>query len=188
MTLALGAGQFRNLLAYPRIAISWYPASNRRCGMSILDRVSKAVGDAVDRGKKEVDHFVRIQKINSQIGDLQKSIGESNGQIQQTKLLIGEIAIEMLRAGTLVSEEINSLLEKIAGIQQQISSLEVEIVQKKTEIESIRSEGKAAKEPGSAAEETAAPPPDEIASRFCAQCGAPASSGAFCSRCGSKLT
>ncbi len=32
--------------------------------MSILDRVTKAVGDAVDRGKREVDQFVRIQKIN----------------------------------------------------------------------------------------------------------------------------
>ena len=69
--------------------------------MSILDRVTKAVGDVVDRGKKEVDQFVRIQKINGQIGDLEKNIGESNGQIQQIKVKIGERAIDMLQAGTL---------------------------------------------------------------------------------------
>jgi len=55
--------------------------TTRGCGLSILDRVTKAVGDVVDRGKKEVDQFVRIQKINGQIGHLEKNIGEYNGQI-----------------------------------------------------------------------------------------------------------
>jgi division protein CdvB (Snf7/Vps24/ESCRT-III family) len=155
--------------------------------MSILDRVTKAVGDVVDRGKKEVDQFVRIQKINSQIGDLEKSIGASRSQIQQAKLKIGEMAIEMLRAGTLASQEMNAFLEQITGIQQQIASRETEISQKRAEIESIKSEDRAAKAPGPVVEEPPAPPSQPAASRFCPQCGVPAGSGTFCAQCGSKL-
>jgi chromosome segregation ATPase len=149
--------------------------------MSILDRVSKAVGDVVDRGKKEVDQFIKIQKINSQIGDLEKEISKFKGQIQQTKVTIGDTALEMLRAGTLVSPELSALLEKITGIQQQISPLEAEIIQKKSEIESIRSEEKETKAPSPEAEPVTPSP------QLCPQCGAPAHSGAFCAQCGSKL-
>ena len=102
--------------------------------MSILDRVSKAVGDVVDRGKKEVDQFMRIQKINGQIGDFEKTIGEYKGQVQQSKLNIGEMAIAMLRAGTLDSPEMEALLDQITGVEQQIASAEAEIAKKRAEI------------------------------------------------------
>jgi hypothetical protein len=160
--------------------------------MSIFDRVTKAVGDVVDRGKKEVDQFVKIQKINSQIGDLEKKIGESKGQIQLSKVKIGDAAIEMLRAGMLASPEMTALLDKITGIEQQISSLESEIGLKKMEIESVRAEGTVAKalEPVKIAEPIKAeepamdvPPP----SRFCSQCGAPVAIGTFCPQCGTRL-
>lgn len=154
--------------------------------MSILDRVTKAVGDVVDRGKKEVDQFVKIQKINSQIGDLEKKIGESKGQIQLAKLKIGEQAIEMLRSGTLASPEMAALLDQILGIERQISSLESEIGLKKAEIESIRAEGATVK----AAEPVATPDPVMDApppNRFCPQCHAPVAAGAFCPQCGTRL-
>jgi division protein CdvB (Snf7/Vps24/ESCRT-III family) len=154
--------------------------------MSILDRVSKAVGDAVDRGKKEVDQFVRIQKINGQISDLERNIVESRSQIQQVKLKIGEMAIEMLHAGTLTSQEMTALLEQIHGIQQQIASKEAEINGKKAEIDSIKSEEKAAKTPEPPSDMPNTPPPLP-GNRFCSQCGAPAPSGGFCAKCGSKL-
>ena len=154
--------------------------------MSILDRVTKAVGDVVDRGKKEVDQFVRIQKINSGISDLEKNIGESRGQIQQAKMKIGEMAIEMLHAGTLTSQEMTALLEQIHGIQQQIASKEAEINGKKAEIDSIKSEEKAAKTPEPPSDMPNTPPPLP-GNRFCSQCGAPAPSGGFCAKCGSKL-
>jgi hypothetical protein len=48
--------------------------------MSFLDRVTKAVGDAMDRGKKEVNQFVRIQNVNSQIGDIERKITQLKGQ------------------------------------------------------------------------------------------------------------
>jgi hypothetical protein len=154
--------------------------------MSILDRVTKAVGDVVDRGKKEVDQFVRIQKINSHVGGLEKKIGESKGRIQLAKVHIGDLAIEMLRAGTLTSPEMTAILDQITEIEQQIRSLESEIGLKKAEIESIRAEGAAsqATEPGKTAEPAINMPPP---SRFCPQCGAPAAIGAFCPQCGAKL-
>ena len=158
--------------------------------MSILDRVTKAVGDVVDRGKKEVDQFVRIQKINSQIGDLEKKTGTAKGQIQLVKVQIGDLAIEMLRAGTLASPEMTALLDQIKGIEQQIGSLEAEIGLKKVEVESIRAEGAAVKvaEPVQAAEPAMdVPPPPPPPSQLCPQCGAPAVTAAFCPQCGTKL-
>jgi hypothetical protein len=163
--------------------------------MSILDRVTKAVGDVVDRGKKELDQFVRIQKINGQIGDLEKNIGESNGQIQQIKVKTGERAIDMLQAGTLASPEMKVLLEQVSGIQQQIASSEAEITQKRAEIERIKVEAKPATPPSPAVVDTAIPPPPPTAvppppppatDRYCPQCGASASTGAFCPQCGAK--
>jgi len=131
--------------------------------MSIFDRVTKAVGDVVDRGKKEVDQFVRIQKINGQIGDLEKNIGESNGQIQQIKVKIGERAIDMLHAGTLASPEMKALLEQVSGIQQQVASSEAEITQKRAEIERIKAEAKPAAPPSPTVVDSAIPPPPPTA-------------------------
>jgi len=164
--------------------------------MSILDRVTRAVGDAVDRGKKEVDQFVRIQKINSQIGDLEKGIQECNGQIQQVKIKIGEIAIEMLKAGNLVSPEIQSLADQINASQQKIASLNDEIGGKKLEIEQIKSEGKSPVQPGMAVPDPSVipppppPPPPPVpsaAERLCPQCGTRAGAGSFCTECGARL-
>jgi predicted nucleic acid-binding Zn-ribbon protein len=156
--------------------------------MSILDRVTKAVGEAVDRGKKEVDQFVRIQKINSRIGDIEKSIGESNSQIQRIKIKIGEMAIDMLQTGTLSSPEMKTLLDQIAGIQQQIESFEAEIKQKKAEIESLKTEAKSTPPPSPGVADSAIPPPPpSAADRFCPKCGARASAGAFCAECGARF-
>jgi hypothetical protein len=154
--------------------------------MSILDRMTKAVGDVVDRGKKEVDQFVKIQKINSRIGDLEKQIGESKGQIQLVKVKIGDMAIEMLRASALTSPEMTTLLDQITGIEQRISSMEAEIGLKKVEVESIRAEGTAVKvaEPIKAGEPAMDLP---LPSSLCPQCGANTATGAFCPQCGTKL-
>jgi hypothetical protein len=156
--------------------------------MSILDRVTKAVGDVVDRGKKEVDQFVRIQKINGQIGTIEKSIGESNSHIQQIKVNIGELAIDMLRNGTLSSPEMKALLDQISEIQQQIESFEAELSKKKTEIESIKAEGKPSTLPSPAVADPAIPPPPPyIDDHICPKCGARAGTTAFCAECGAKL-
>jgi len=157
--------------------------------MSILDRVTKAVGEAVDRGKKEVDQFVRIQKINSQIGDLEKGARQYSSHIQEIKAEIGGMAIDMLKAGTLSSTEMKALLDQITGIQQQIASCEAEVSQKKAEIERIKAEGKASAPPTPVVVDSVIPPPPPpVADRICPKCGVRAGAGAFCSECGVKLS
>ncbi len=160
--------------------------------MSLLDRVTKAVGDAVDRGKKEVDQFVRIQKINGEISDMEKNVAEFKGQIQQARQLAGEKAIELLRAGALVCPDLLGFVEQVSGFEKQIAAEEDKIAGKKVEIEKIKAEHEAEKAdshatpqpgPAEASAPTSAPPV-----RFCSQCGAQlTSSGAFCPQCGSKL-
>jgi hypothetical protein len=177
--------------------------------MSILDRVTKAVGDAVDRGKKEVDLFVRIQKINGEIGDVEKRIAEFKRQIQAARQEAGEKAIELLRAGTLVSPDLQPFLEQVGGIEQQIAAEEGAVAEKRAEIEKLKAEHEAEKAAAGAAPEAPPPEPADAGTvqatppladspatpgvtppspaRFCPHCGARlAVSGAFCPHCGAK--
>ncbi len=164
--------------------------------MSLLDRVTKAVGDAVDRGKKEVDQFVRIQKINSEIGDMEKRIADFRYQIQQASQRAGEKAIELLRAGTLICPDMQPFVEQVAAIEQQITAEEAQIAGKRADIEKIRAEHQAEKATAAEAPAVSPPVPEAGAStgaptaspRFCSQCGTQLSgSGAFCPQCGAKL-
>ena len=161
--------------------------------MSFLDRVSKAVSEAVDRGKREVDEFVRIQKINGEIGEIEKKINEFKAQIQAIKVQIGEKAVEMLRAGSLASPELQAMMDQIAGIEQQITEQSGVIAQKKAEIEKVKAEDEARKAAAAAGQPAPAPAPETPAPTpapaglFCKQCGAQVAEGAaFCPQCGAK--
>ena len=151
-----------------------------------LDRVSRAVTDAVDRGKREVDEFVRIQKINGEVGEIEKQINGFKAQIQAVKVQIGEKAVEMMRAGTLENADLQAWMDQIAGIEQQIAEQETVIAEKRTEIEKIKAEAEAQK--AAAAAQPAPPAPaDPAVGGSCVQCGAPLAEGAaFCAQCGSK--
>jgi predicted nucleic acid-binding Zn-ribbon protein len=160
--------------------------------MSFLDRMAKAVTEAVDRGKKEVDEFVRIQRINGEIGDVQKKIKEFQSQIQAIKVQIGEKAVEMMRAGELESPDLQAMMDQIAEIEKQIVEQQAVIAEKQAEIEKIKAESEAEKaavaEAEAAAAAEAAPAAAEpAAGNFCAQCGAAVAEGAaFCAQCGAK--
>ena len=155
--------------------------------MSILDRVTKAVSDTVDRGKKEVDQFVRIQKIKGEIGESERKIDAFKNQVQQTKVQIGEKAIEMLRAGTLASPELQPLMEQIAGFEQQVAAQEAVIAEKKADIEKIKAEDEAQKAAAASAPPAPAPP-EATPARCCSQCGTQVgATAAFCGQCGAKL-
>ncbi|HEX7486088.1 MAG TPA: hypothetical protein VF332_08045 [Vicinamibacterales bacterium] len=53
--------------------------------MSFLAKVTKAVGDVVNKGKKDVDQFVKIQKINGEIGGIEKQVADLDSRIEQVK-------------------------------------------------------------------------------------------------------
>jgi len=162
--------------------------------MSFLDRVTKAVGDVVDRGKQEVDQFMRIQKINGEIGQMEKKIAEFKSQIQNAKQQAGEKAIALVRAGAIASPDLTAFVDQITVVEQHIAVEEAAVAGKKKDIEAIKAEDEAAAATP-AAEAPAVPsvpasqPPaaPAAAARLCAACGAAiAGAGAFCPQCGAK--
>jgi TolA-binding protein len=161
--------------------------------MSFFDKVTKAVGDVVDRGKAEVDQFMRIQKINGEIGEMEKKIAECKTQIQTATQQAGEKAIALVRSGTIAPPDLKAFVDQITGFEQQIAAEQAAVAGKKKEIEAIKAEDEAAE--AKAAEATAAPPVPASAApvaaapaaKVCSACGASlAGAGAFCPLCGAK--
>jgi hypothetical protein len=186
------------------------PVSRQEETMSFLDKVTKAVGDVVDKGKKDVDQFLKIQKLNGEVSGFEKKIEGFTGQIDTATKQAGVKAIELLRAGAISSPELQAFVEQIVGIEQQIAAEQANIAAKKEEIERVKAEHEAehaAAAPAAApappapvADAPVAPPPlptppaapapvpaPAVAVKFCPQCGAKLAGGAFCGECGAKL-
>jgi len=108
--------------------------------MSFLDKVTKAVGDAVDKGKAEVDEFMKVQKINGEISEIESKIAGLKGQIEAATKAAGEKAIELVKAGTLASPELKAFVDQIAGFGQEITAQEAAIAGKKKDIEALKAE------------------------------------------------
>jgi len=168
--------------------------------MGFLDKVTKAVGDVVDKGKKEADQFMRVQRIKGEIGDMEKRIAEYQGQIVQAKAKAGEEAIARLRAGTLAMTDLQPFADQVIDLEQKIAAEQEAIAGKRDDIEQIKAEDDepkpaagvaapaAAGPPPLPGVEAAAPPPVPApGGKFCPQCGAKATGGAFCGECGAKL-
>ena len=122
--------------------------------MGFFDKVTKAVGDAVDKGKKDVDQFMRIQKINGEISAIEAKVAELKTQIQQNSQEAGRKAIALVRAGRLASPDLQVFVDKLAAIEQQIAAEQAAIAAKKADIERIKAEHEAEH----AAAAAAAPP------------------------------
>ena len=180
--------------------------------MGFFDKVTKAVGDAVDKGKKDIDQFMRIQKINGEISAIEAKVAELKTQIQQNSHEAGQKAIELVKEGRLSSPDLQVFVEKLAGIEQQIAAEQAAILAKKADIERIKAEDEAPAAPApppsaptpAAAAPTAPPPPlpavplaDAVPAApivpplpktgACPQCGKPLTGGAFCTECGAKV-
>ncbi len=172
--------------------------------MSFLDKVTKAVGGVVDKGKKDVDQFMKIQKINGEIGAMEKKVADLKAQIEHTTAEAGREAIALLRASTLAPADVQPFLAKVIGFEQQIAAEEASIAGKKAEIEKVKAEHEAehaaaatqvaqpvAAQPIPAASATPPPPSppapaSAAAEKVCVQCGAKLTGGAFCPACGAK--
>jgi hypothetical protein len=173
--------------------------------MSFLDRVTKAVTETVDRGKKEVDEFMRIQKVKGEISEAEKAIEEARNRIQQVKLRLADSTIDMVRSSTLSAAPLQVYLDEIADFERSIAGRQDVIVQKRAEIETIKAETAGPIPPpppiptAAVAPEPAAtpivPPPlpvspvsAPVASPVCPACGTAVAPGAgFCTECGTKL-
>ncbi len=185
--------------------------------MSFFDKVTKAVSETVDRGKKEVNQFMRVQKVKGEISREEEAIRAAGARVQQVKQEIGDAVIGRLRSGELVDTPLQALADKVAAIEAEVAGHQSVIADKRAEIVRIEAEGTA---PSAAAPPAAAtpapapaaavpPPPDAAApappplpgaspaappplpglvSTVCSQCGAAIpASAAFCTECGAKL-
>jgi hypothetical protein len=186
--------------------------------MSFFDKVTKAVSETVDRGKKEVDQFMRIQKVKGEIGKEEEGIRAATARAQQVKQEIGDEVIARLKAGTLVDAGLQAQAARVAAIDGEIDGHHAVIAEKRSEIARIEAEGTATAAapqappvpaastapavppplpgPVSAPPTVAVPPPlpppgpaPSPVTTACSQCGAViAASSAFCTECGAKLS
>ncbi len=109
--------------------------------MGFFDKMTKAVGDVVDKGKREADQFMRIQKIKGEIGEVERKIAGFTAEIAQVKSDAGAKAIQMLRAaGALNAAELQPLADRVAALEQQIEAEQAVIATRKADIERIKAE------------------------------------------------
>lgn len=126
--------------------------------MSFLDKVTKAVGDAVDKGKKDLDQFVRIQKINGEIGTIESKVAELGREVLLVKQEAGATAIEMVKAGRFSSPELQAFVARLESIDQQIAAHQATLAERKADIERIKSEHAAEHAADRSGEAAPAPP------------------------------
>ncbi len=175
--------------------------------MSFFDKVTKAVGDVVDKGKdvvdkgkKDLDQFMRIQKINGEITAIEAKVAELKTKIQQNNQEAGAKAIALARAQSLTGPDLQVFVDTLAAIEQQIAAEQAMIAVKKGDIERIKAEhdaehAAAAPMPPAAAPAPAAPmapppvpattPPDEVPT---APIVPPLPQASACPQCGKPLT
>ena len=108
--------------------------------MSFLDTIGKAVGDVVDKGKKDVEQFVKIQKINSEIGGMEKKIRDCERQIEQAKQAAGARVIELVRSQALVLPEVQPFVDQVRGFEDQVEAERAAIAAKRADIERVKAE------------------------------------------------
>jgi hypothetical protein len=108
--------------------------------MGFFDKMSKAVGDVVDKGKREADQFMRIQKIKGEIAEVERKIAACTAEIVQVKSDAGAKAILMLRAGALSAVELQPLADRVVALEQQIEAEQAVIAGKRADIEKIKAE------------------------------------------------
>jgi hypothetical protein len=127
--------------------------------MGFFDKVTKAVGDAVDKGKKDIDQFMRIQKINGEISTIEAKVAELKTEIQQNSQAAGQKAIGLLRAGSFSNPELQVFADKLVAIEQQIAAEQTAIAAKKADIERIKAEDAAPAAPPAAPAAAPVPAP-----------------------------
>ena len=122
--------------------------------MAFFDKLTKAVSDTVDRGKKEVDQFMRIQKVKGDIGREEQAIRDAGARAQQVKQEIGDLVIARLKAGTLADAELQAQADRVAEIDGEVAGHHAVIGEKRAEIARIEAESAAPEVPAAPA-----PPP-----------------------------
>jgi hypothetical protein len=109
--------------------------------MSFFDKLTKAVSDTVDRGKKEVDEFMRIQKVRGEIAETERRIQSATNRIGEIEREIGQRTVALLKSGALAQPDLLAMAEPIAEFERDIETARGVIAAKNVEIEQIKAEG-----------------------------------------------
>lgn len=126
--------------------------------MSLLNRVSRMVREAVEEGKEL-----------KEIGERSLDIRRLEGQLREAYQELGEKVFQLKAPALFPQEELQEVFDKIESLNRRIEA-------KKQEIERLRAEGK-----GELAEDSPSEP-------ICPRCGASVTPDMrFCSECGEKL-
>jgi hypothetical protein len=175
--------------------------------MGFFDKVTKAVSDTVDRGKKEVDQFMRIQKIKGEVAQEEQAIRDAGARGQHVRQEIGDQVIARLRSGTLADAELQAQADRVAAIEREIGAHQAVVAEKRAEIARIEAEDQSSAATGvapasapevppplPAAEAAVVPPPLPVAPAFAeAPAGGPAAVPAnpavttACPQCGATI-
>lgn len=94
--------------------------------MSFLNRLSKGVGRAADQAKFEADKLVRVNRLNSEIGDVQ-------AQLRDIKVNIAERVLEAHKAGEPVPSSIADMISRVRQLEDRLAVT-------RTQLEAVRAE------------------------------------------------
>ncbi len=140
--------------------------------MALFDRLSKGVAKAAEQAKFEADKLVRVNKLNTEVSELEK-------QITQTLVGVGRQALELVERGVI------PMPPELEGMASQVQQMESQLAAKRAELEAAKAskyEDIVGAAPGAA---VAAP---EEGGQFCPNCGEKVQQGAkFCPSCGQKI-
>ena len=88
--------------------------------MSLLNRLTKGVGDAADRAKFEADKALRVRKMTSEVGKLE-------ADLQRAIVALGERAMELRPEG------LEELVDQADGLKLQVAAKREELTTVKAE-------------------------------------------------------
>ena len=152
--------------------------------MAFLKKLSTGVSKAAEQAKFEGDKLVKVNKLNSEIGELTRGI-------DKVTVAVGSKVVELRAAGQIQLPELDDLIKQIEELKGQLSA-------KKAHLEAVKAErfedvappapAQAPSAPPAAAAEPPAAPAGAATPKFCPNCGTPPEPGAkFCPNCGHKV-
>ena len=140
--------------------------------MAFFDNLAKKVSKGLDQASFEAEKLVRVNKLKSELGALQKELMES-------KAALGDKVMELNEAGSLSMPELEDSIKAVMVLVGRVELQEKELAATQEETYQAKA-GELAPEEGGE--------PAEGAGASCPGCGAELLEGAvFCANCGAKV-
>ncbi len=83
--------------------------------MSFLNKLGKGVGAAAEKAKFEADKALKLNRMNSELGDL-------NNQLQSVTASVGAKVLELRAAGQIQLPDLDALFNQVETLKAQASA------------------------------------------------------------------